>query len=233
MSRMGDHTAGARMIQEAQAQHRQAGFLPGASVASRFLGQVMRAAGDDVQAAAHMREALALDPAMAQQWHIANAVETLASIAADDGQAEVACRLFGAVAKFRDLAEIPLEPALQSTHEATLRRLRSELGDERFGIAWAQGSATTIEEAIAVAVSLELRGETIRPQQPPAAPSLLSPREVEVLRLVVEGRSTAEIATLLFISPRSVGTHIAHILEKLDVGSRSAAVALALKQGLI
>jgi DNA-binding CsgD family transcriptional regulator len=114
-----------------------------------------------------------------------------------------------------------------------LRRLRSELGEERFGAVSAQGSATTIEEAIAVAVSLELRGEKIRPQPPPAAPSLLSPREVEVLRLVVEGRSTTEIASLLFISPRTVGTHIAHILEKLDVGSRSAAVALALKQGLI
>jgi non-specific serine/threonine protein kinase len=60
----------------------------------------------------------------------------------------------------------------------------------------------------------------------------LSPRETEVLRLLAEGLTDREIADSLFISPRTVGVHIARILDKLDVPSRAAAVAFAHRHGL-
>lgn len=60
----------------------------------------------------------------------------------------------------------------------------------------------------------------------------LSPREVEVLRLVASGRSNREIAAALFISENTVARHMQNIFTKLGVGSRSAATSLALKQGL-
>ena len=60
----------------------------------------------------------------------------------------------------------------------------------------------------------------------------LSPRELEVLRLVAAGRSNKEIATTLFISENTVARHMQNIFTKLGVGSRSAATALAFKQGL-
>ena len=60
----------------------------------------------------------------------------------------------------------------------------------------------------------------------------LSPRELEVLRLVAAGRSNKEIATSLFISENTVARHMQNIFTKLGVGSRSAATALAFKQGL-
>jgi DNA-binding NarL/FixJ family response regulator len=61
----------------------------------------------------------------------------------------------------------------------------------------------------------------------------LTRRELEVLALLVEGRTNPEIANELFISPRTVSVHVTHILEKLGVENRSAAVALALRTGLM
>jgi DNA-binding CsgD family transcriptional regulator/energy-coupling factor transporter ATP-binding protein EcfA2 len=61
----------------------------------------------------------------------------------------------------------------------------------------------------------------------------LSPRELDVLRLLVEGKSDREIAAALFISPRTVMRHVSSILTKLDVPSRTAAAALALRQRLV
>ena len=55
----------------------------------------------------------------------------------------------------------------------------------------------------------------------------LSAREHEVLRLLVAGRSNAEIAAALFISPRTATTHVSHLYTKLGVGSRAEAIALA------
>jgi DNA-binding NarL/FixJ family response regulator len=61
----------------------------------------------------------------------------------------------------------------------------------------------------------------------------LTPREREVLVLIARGRSSAQIASELVISPRTVGTHIQHILAKLGVDNRTQAAALAHRAGLI
>lgn len=61
----------------------------------------------------------------------------------------------------------------------------------------------------------------------------LSPRELEVLRLVADGLSNEDIAARLFVSRATVKTHVAHILDKLGADSRTAAAAKARRQGLI
>ena len=61
----------------------------------------------------------------------------------------------------------------------------------------------------------------------------LTRRELEVLRLLAHGQSQKEIADQLVISPKTVGTHIEHILEKLGVRSRSQAIALAYREDLV
>ena len=63
--------------------------------------------------------------------------------------------------------------------------------------------------------------------------SLLTDRELEVLRLLSRGLTTAQTGAKLFISENTVKTHIRHILEKLDVGNRAEAVAKATQIGLI
>ncbi len=61
----------------------------------------------------------------------------------------------------------------------------------------------------------------------------LTRRELDVISLLVEGLSQSEIAEKLFISPKTVGKHIEHILAKLGVHSRAQAVALAVRDELI
>jgi len=61
----------------------------------------------------------------------------------------------------------------------------------------------------------------------------LTARESEVLRLLADGLSQADIAGRLFISSKTVATHIEHILEKLEVRSRAQAVAFAYREGLL
>jgi DNA-binding NarL/FixJ family response regulator len=61
----------------------------------------------------------------------------------------------------------------------------------------------------------------------------LSRREMDVLRLVVEGHSNPEIATSLFISPKTVRNHMTNILAKLGVESRTAAATFAVRHDLV
>ncbi|WP_353808575.1 response regulator [Agromyces sp. SYSU T00194] len=69
----------------------------------------------------------------------------------------------------------------------------------------------------------------------PAAsdPPALSPRELEVLRLVADGRSNPAIAAELFIGEATVKTHLQHVFEKLDVSDRTRAVTRAMELGLL
>jgi DNA-binding NarL/FixJ family response regulator len=61
----------------------------------------------------------------------------------------------------------------------------------------------------------------------------LSPREREILALLADGKSQTQIAAALVISPKTVATHIQHVLSKLGVHSRAQAVAIAYRLGLV
>jgi two-component system, NarL family, response regulator LiaR len=69
--------------------------------------------------------------------------------------------------------------------------------------------------------------------QPPAPGHDLTERERVVLALMVEGLNNTQIAARLVVSPSTIKTHVSNILSKLDVASRSEAVALALRSGLV
>jgi DNA-binding NarL/FixJ family response regulator len=83
---------------------------------------------------------------------------------------------------------------------------------------------------------------SLRPNRPQEAPVVngdrggatsLTPREREIVSLLAAGSTTQEIAHELVISPRTVGTHVQHILGKLGVRNRGQAVAVAFREGLI
>ena len=67
----------------------------------------------------------------------------------------------------------------------------------------------------------------------PDSPTRLSRRELDVLRLLVDGKSDREIGAALFISPRTVMRHVTSILDKLGVASRTAAATLAVREGIV
>lgn len=75
--------------------------------------------------------------------------------------------------------------------------------------------------------------EELSRTRPPESPGGLTSRETEVLALIAAGRSNRQIASALVISERTVARHVSNIFAKLDVSSRAAATAFALKRGLI
>jgi len=64
-------------------------------------------------------------------------------------------------------------------------------------------------------------------------PAGLTPREIEVLKLLARGLSNKEIAALLTISPKTVSNHAEHIYAKIDASSRAAAALFAMQHGLL
>ncbi len=90
------------------------------------------------------------------------------------------------------------------------------------------------EALLAPAITKRLIGEFAR-QRPRAPVRLhdLTPRETEVLRLLAEGLSNAEIATRLVVAEETVKTHVSRILMKLDLRDRTQAVVAAYESGLV
>jgi len=89
----------------------------------------------------------------------------------------------------------------------------------------AEGHTVLAPSIAATLVTRMRREDSTRPS--------LSPRELEVLRLVSRGRSNPEIARELFIGEATVKTHLLHVFEKLEVSDRTRAVTLALELGLL
>ncbi|WP_100490791.1 response regulator [Mycobacteroides abscessus] len=86
-------------------------------------------------------------------------------------------------------------------------------------------------DVVAASLTAGLAGE-IRKRAQPAGPSL-STREREVLRMIAAGQTVPAIARALFLAPSTVKTHVQRLYKKLGVGDRAAAVAEAMRRGLL
>jgi two-component system, NarL family, nitrate/nitrite response regulator NarL len=84
-----------------------------------------------------------------------------------------------------------------------------------------------LARAVQLAVAREIRLRT-RDERP-----VLSPREREALRRIADGESVPTIAEAMHLSVSTVKTHVHHLYEKLEVSDRAAAVAVAMRRGLI
>ncbi len=234
--RQGDFAAAARRYEESLARWRPVGYRSGTAEATGSLGWLALGRGDHGAAAAHFAESLALWREMESTPGIAASLEGHAAVAAARGQPEVVFRLAGAAATLREAASgMPL--ALERARlEPWLRRARRALGAAAAKVAWASGVALDVATATAVATEVATdqgRAAPIAPAVPRTAKDFgLTPRERDVLHLLVEGRSDREIAEALAIRPRTVGVHVSAILAKLGVSSRTAASSVAVRHGL-
>jgi DNA-binding CsgD family transcriptional regulator len=167
-------------------------------------------------------------------WYLASPLSGLASVAALTSAPERAARLFGAVDALRERSGAHVFPTEGRRSERATATARAALGDDAFARACAAGRSLTLEEAVAEAVTPPGAGvvtDVIAASQ--ARRFGLTPREIDVLRLLVEGRSDREIAEAFFISRHTAMKHVGNILGKLGVGSRTAAATLAHQERLI
>lgn len=137
-------------------------------------------------------------------------LEGFTRLASAEGQAARALRLGGATAALHRTYGVSIELTKQAAFERGLETAWQAMGEKEGKAAWEEGRAMTHEEAIAFALEDPLEEPAAKPETKPGQPSdgLLSNREIEVLSLVAEGLSDAEVAGRLYVSPRTVGGHL-------------------------
>ena len=150
-------------------------------------------------------------------------LEGIAVIAAALHYFELAARLCGVAAAWRTTYDETYSFGHPDAFETSADKIRRHLGDEAWLRAYAEGETATFGAATRLAAeALQNLAAALQ-----LAPSGLTSREVDVLRLVAEGLSNAEIADQLVLSRRTVHAHLRSIFEKLEVTSRTAAAHAA------
>lgn len=203
-------------------------------------GSIAMDRGNFAQAKAYFLESIALAKQLGRKEYPYYCLTLLARIATAQGQFRQAARLYG-TAETGLARHMLLNENEQAEYAQHVANARSQLGEKAFSVAWKEGQAMTVEQALA---SLE---EQARPEDIPALlrhamdasavarsryPDDLTPREVEVLRLLAHGWTDAQIAEYLVISPRTVNKHTTSIYSKIAVTTRSAATRYAIEKKL-
>jgi predicted ATPase/DNA-binding CsgD family transcriptional regulator len=207
----GDLTAARRVADDAILA--TAGWLRAAALTVR--AHIAIADGESETAEQNARDALACCASVAAYLGVPDILDVLAGLAGDAGRQREAPRLFGAADGIRQRTGEVRFPMYQADYDASVSVLRNALGNKDFDSAWAEGAALSIEEAIAYAQ--RGRGERKRPTSGWAS---LTPAERDVVRLVSEGLANNDIATRLFVSPRTIQSHLTHVYSKLGLTSR-------------
>jgi DNA-binding CsgD family transcriptional regulator len=207
---------------------------------------LLRQQGQYTEAIAAFKESLRVFNEVMDKAGIAECLEELAIISQRFGQTLQAARLFGAAEALREAIHSPSGMFDRAQYEQSVAELRAQLDADALAAAWSAGRALTLEQAIAEAeqVTVKEPPAAAPPPQPfdprstlaqgrPARRVGLTAREAEILRLVADGLSDAQVAKQLVLSPRTVSTHLSAIYGKLGVKSRDAAARLAREQRLI
>jgi non-specific serine/threonine protein kinase len=222
----GDLDLAERVTEESLAYTRELGFPYPQAVALRLLGRVALGRNQLSLAAERYHEALSIMSDRGAQHEAGYCIAELAAVAAASGEAALAARWLAFEEAQRKRQRLGLSPDEASVRDEARQQARALLGDDAFAAAWDEGSGLTAGAAIAEA-------QAWRPPAPARRDTPLTRRELEVLQRLAEGRTNHEIADSLFLGQRTVESHVAGILAKLDVSSRHAAVGEARRRGLI
>jgi non-specific serine/threonine protein kinase len=234
-SACGDHDEAITFGETAVALLRMSGASEAFANTLNILALALVAAGRDEQAATVFGESIRTFEEVGDVWHLALPLAGLAHLSQRLGHPERAATLSGSVDVLSERFNVVLFMPERGLHQQANSEARVSLGDERWQIARDIGRRFRAEDAIAFA--LETIDTITIPivesgQAHSASRSGLTARELEVLRLVVDGRSNQEIAAALFISPHTAIRHVANIMNKLGVDSRTAAATWAVRHGI-
>jgi non-specific serine/threonine protein kinase len=225
---LGHYDHAARFIVEALDESRRLGDAQSIAHNLNYSALLALRRGDQRRAHELLVESVTVQRPLRAPVTVAQTLEVCGWLACDQAQPERAARLLGAASKVRETMGTPLYPADRGQHDAYVRRAQAQIDAAAWDRAWAAGQALSMDEAL---------GEVQRSESAlgdaSSAAGGLSPRELDVLRLLADGRSNQEIASALSISPRTVINHVASIMNKLGLDSRTAVAAWAIRRGLV
>ena len=229
----GNLAEAARVGAAGLARARDAGDLWNqASLLPRIVDLDLRA-GRTGDAVAHLREGLHLAVRTGNWFELLTGISQCGDLCAATGRIAEALTLWAAcvaVDRHEGLTEPPDPPWSVSRREEQRRQARRALGPGRARAAEERGAAMSMDTAAEYALMLTDPGPPV-----PAASDLrtLSARERELITLVAQGRTNAQIAAHLYISVRTVGSHLDRIRDKTGYRRRADLTRLALAEGLV
>jgi DNA-binding CsgD family transcriptional regulator len=189
--------------------------------------------GDQVLASRLFTESMAVAADIGSQRNFLGAVAGLAGVALALGLPQRAVRVLSAVETEGETSGVGR--IAHAAHTARiLAEVRTSLPEPAFATAWEEGRHLPFADAVAEARAIA--ASTVEPPQPllgDASSFGLTARELDVLRLLVEGHSDRQIGEALFIGARTVQTHVANLFAKLGVNARAEAAAVAVRRGLV
>jgi predicted ATPase/DNA-binding CsgD family transcriptional regulator len=225
------------LLEESQVLFKEAGLRGRMAEVFATQGLVSLGEGDYPTARGWLEESFKLSLELDNKWTIALCLEGLAAVAAAQGESVRAVWFISAAQALREAIGTPLPSFLQALHEFTITTMRTQLGEQVFDAAWEEGRAMTPEQVLfslepmpAPTPALTASSSATVAPLPPVG---LTPRELEVLRLLVQGLTSAQIAEQLVIGLVTVNSHVRSIYSKLGVTSRAAATRYALEHHLL
>jgi len=151
----------------------------------------------------------------------------LATIAVAEGEVPLAARVLGAIDDTKEA--LVFWATDRSEYERTVSAVKAMLSDSEFSSLFREGQQMG---EIRVA-ELFLNPASKEHSRRETSTSSLTRRELEILRLVAQGLTDAQIAERLVLSKRTVNAHLTSIYRKLDINSRAAATRFAIEHGLL
>jgi predicted ATPase/DNA-binding CsgD family transcriptional regulator len=146
-------------------------------------------------------------------------LESLAVMAAERGAHQRAATLLGCAERVRQSNTLQFQEGFRQQHERAMELVLVGLGKRQLDAVYDRGLTMTIDEAMAFAVDGKLPSAPLVAKA--EARTSLTKRELEVARLIADDMTNLQIATRLFLSERTVETHVTHMFNKLGLNSRS------------
>ena len=223
----GDLAEAARAGAAGLARARDAGDLWNEAVLLPRIVDLDLRAGRTGDAAAHLREGLQVAVRTGSWLDLRFGLFQCGELCAATGRAAEALTLWAAADRHEGLID---SPWFVLRREEWLRQARQALGPGRARAAEDRGAAMSLATAAEYALMLT---DPVPPQPAAPDPGTLSARERELVTLVARGRTNAEIAAELYISVRTVGSHLDRIRDKTGCRRRADLTRLALTTGLV
>lgn len=228
----GNYERGAALSREALQLSRDLSDTFGVAVNLYNLGQIQVELGKTAESVAYYTESLAIIESIGEHHLLSRALDRLGYTLHLLGNSRAAARLHGAALALREAIGDTLFHEEDANIASRYAQIQATLGDEAFTAEVEIGRTLPPAAAVAEARTLAVDSLDAYLASPAQALAGLTRREANVLRLMADGQSDQDIADSLFISKRTASSHVAAVMSKLGVESRTAAVALAIRSGV-